>query len=167
VRNEWKLLKSDLPPALYAYMVQPSTILNVDPTSSLLLLSYALHGVHIVFVYNKSSAPESAYMHHWTVWQLVFFFFFPISFILCSYTFIGLIALALACCIVYCPTSPLLIGDSMPLCFPLVFSHELHSVDTVFLFSCFVNHVPYIHTYECVRHWLPIDYLCTCYCSWM
>src|ERR1700677_5407596 len=85
-----------------------------------------------------------------------FFFFFPISFILCSYTLIGLIALTLAHYIVYCP---LWIGDSMPLCFPLVSSHELHSVHTVFLFGCFVNHVPYIHTYEHVRHQPPIDYL--------
>src|ERR1700683_729397 len=64
------------------------------------------------------------------------FFFFPISFILCSYTFIGPIALALACYIVYCP---LWIGDSVPLCFPLVSSHELHLVHTVFLFGCFVD----------------------------
>jgi len=92
----------------------------------------------------------------------LFLFFFPISFILCSYTFIGPIALALAHYIVY---FPLWICDSMPLCFPLVSSHELHLVHTVFLFGCFVNHVPYIHTY--VRHQPPIDYSCTCSCSWM
>ena len=117
------------------------------------------------------------YTHHWTVWQLeffssffsfffffFFFFFFPISFILCSYTFIGLIALVLAHYIVYCP---LWIGNSMSLYFPLVSSHELHLVHTVFLFGCFVNHVPYIHTYEHAKHQPPIDYLCTCSCSWM
>jgi len=30
-----------------------------------------------------------------------------------------------------------------------------------------VDPVPYIHTYERVRHRPPIDYLCTCSCSWM
>ena len=60
-------LSSDLPPAPYACTVQPSTMLNVDPTSSLLFPSYALHGVHTVFAYDNSSAPKSVYTHHWTV----------------------------------------------------------------------------------------------------
>jgi hypothetical protein len=59
--------------------------------------------------------------------------------------------------IVYCLTSPLQIGDTYALCFPS--AHELHSVHTMFLFGCFINFVPYTHTYEHIEHWLPINYL--------
>jgi len=74
------------------------------------------------------------------------FLFLSVSFILCFYISIGPIALALARYIAYCRASPLWIGDTMPLCLPLISFHELHSVHTVFLFGCFVNPVPYIHT---------------------
>jgi len=60
-------LSSDLPPAPYAYTVQLLTMLNIDPTSSLSFLSYALHGIHTVFAYDNSSAPKPVYTHHWTV----------------------------------------------------------------------------------------------------
>jgi hypothetical protein len=62
--NKAEPLSSDLPPAPYAYTVQPPTMLDVDPTSGLSFPSYASHGVHAVFPYDNSSAPESI---HWTV----------------------------------------------------------------------------------------------------
>ena len=41
------------------------------------------------------------------------------------------------------------------------------SFSTCSVFVWLLCHVPYTHAYECVRHRPPIDYLCTCSCSWM
>ena len=54
-----------VPAAPYTYVAQPQSMLNVDLTSGLLVLSYASHSVDTTFAYSSSARPDAMYSH-WT-----------------------------------------------------------------------------------------------------
>ena len=56
----------DVPAVSYTYATQPQAMLDVDPTSRLSFLSYALHGVDMTFIYDCLARPDAMYSH-WTV----------------------------------------------------------------------------------------------------